>query len=309
MKRPPLAGWLRHAVRSAWFWITIWVVLVVGAVSVISIMYWDWLSIESNGSTIRNIVLVAAAMIALPLAIWRSIVAERQAKTAQRGLLNERYQKGAEMLGSDILSVRLGGLYSLARLAREYPGGYHTQIMNLLCSFVRNPPVDDGARDLKASGTQLREDVRAAMLTISARSEVQILAEKEEFYSLLDLSGADLHGISLLEATSLGSLGSSDLRSPISSANLEGASLSGANLSGATLLFSNLKGASLYCANLEGASLSGANLSGANLRGCERLTQEQIDQAKADSDNPPKLEGVVDAKTGKPLVWCGRSLD
>ena len=233
----PLAGWLRHAVRSAWlwithavpawFWITIWVVLVVTAVSVISIMYWDWLSIESNGSTIRNIVLVAAAMIALPLAIWRSIVAERQAKTAQRGLLNERYQKGAEMLGSDILSVRLGGLYALARLAREYPGGYHTQIMNLLCFFVRNPPVDDGARDLKASGTQLREDVRAAMLTICARSEVQILAEKEEFYSLLDLTGADLHGISLLEATSLGSLGSSDLRLPISSANLEGASLSG----------------------------------------------------------------------------------
>ena len=115
-------------------------VLVVTAVSVISIMYWDWLSIESNGSTIRNIVLVAAAMIALPLAIWRSIVAERQAKTAQRGLLNERYQKGAEMLGSGILSVRLGGIYALARLAREHPGGYHTQIMNLLCSFVRNPP-------------------------------------------------------------------------------------------------------------------------------------------------------------------------
>ena len=59
MKRPPLAGWLRHAVRPAWFWITIWVVLVVTAVSVISIMYWDWLSIESNGSTIRNIVLAA----------------------------------------------------------------------------------------------------------------------------------------------------------------------------------------------------------------------------------------------------------
>ena len=72
-------------------------------------MYWDWLSIESNGSTIRNIVLAAAAIIALPLAIWRSTVAERQAKTAQRSLLNERYLKGAEMLGSEVLSVRLAG--------------------------------------------------------------------------------------------------------------------------------------------------------------------------------------------------------
>ena len=36
---------------------------------------------------IRNLVLVLAAIAALPLAIWRSKVAERQADTAQRGLL------------------------------------------------------------------------------------------------------------------------------------------------------------------------------------------------------------------------------
>ena len=244
----------------------------------------DWLNnLESGSTIIRNVGLVIAAVIALWFARRRILVADRQAATAQRGLLNERYQKGAEMLGNDVLSVRLGGIYALARLAREYPGGYHTQIMNLLCSFVRNPPVDDGARDPKASGTQLREDVQATMPTICARSEVQVLAEKKEIYFRLDLSGADLHGISLLEATSLGS---SDRRPPISSANLEGAFLHGANLSGAGLVFSNLKGASLYRANLEGAFLHGADLSGANLRGCEGLTQEQLDQAKADSRQP-----------------------
>ena len=85
-------------------------------------------------------------MIGLPLAIWRSTVAERQSatsqlqsETAQRGLLNERYQKGAEMLGSAVLAVRLGGIYALDRLAREHPEAYHLQIMNLLCAFVRNP--------------------------------------------------------------------------------------------------------------------------------------------------------------------------
>ena len=85
----------------------------------------DWLSnVESWSAIIRNIVLAAAAAIALPLAVWRSIVASRQAdaaqsqadmaqcqsKTAQRGLLNERYQKGAGMIGSEVLSVRLGGI-------------------------------------------------------------------------------------------------------------------------------------------------------------------------------------------------------
>ena len=55
------------------------------------------------------------------------------------------------MLGNDVCLFASVGSTPLARLAREYPGGYHTQIMNLLCSFVRNPPVDDGARDPKAS--------------------------------------------------------------------------------------------------------------------------------------------------------------
>ena len=92
----------------------------------LSILFWDsWSGEESDGMAIRNLVLVIAAIAALPLAIWRNKVAERQAataqrqsETAQRGLLNECYQKGAEMLGSGVLTGRLGGIYTLARLAR-----------------------------------------------------------------------------------------------------------------------------------------------------------------------------------------------
>ena len=105
-------------------------------------MFWEWLSGgESGSTTIRNIALVAAGLIALPLAIWRGVVANRQANTAQQGLLNERYQKGAEMLGNGVLSVRLGGIYALQRLAEESPGQYHIQIMRLFCAFVRSPTV------------------------------------------------------------------------------------------------------------------------------------------------------------------------
>ena len=63
----------------------------------------------------------------------------------------------------------------------------------------------------------------------------------------------------------------------------------------------------LVFADLKGAFLNGANLSGADLRGCEGFAQEQIDDATADSDNPTKLEGVVDINTGNPLVWHGVS--
>ena len=113
-----LFGWLlrfrnrRHIIVAGGFCAAIATVAIV--MVVLLIMFWEWLNGgESASTTIRNIALVAAGLIALLLAIWRAVVAELQANTAQQGLLNERYQKGAEMLGSDVLSVRLGGIYAL----------------------------------------------------------------------------------------------------------------------------------------------------------------------------------------------------
>ena len=89
------------------------------------------------GTTARNVGLMIGGAVALVFAVWRSWVAHKQADTARQGLLNERYQKGAEMLGNNVLSVRLGGIYALERLAAEHPEQYHVQIMKLLCAFVR----------------------------------------------------------------------------------------------------------------------------------------------------------------------------
>ena len=284
----------RRIVKSDWFGITAWAVLVI-VVSLISIpYYWDWLSAEeSNSSTIRNIFLAAAALIALPLAIWRSTVAGRQADTAQqqsgiaqRGLLNERYQKGAEMLGSRVPSVRLGGIYALTRLAREYSGDYHTQIMRLFCAFVRNPTAElnrDGSEEGNARPVRLREDVRAVMTAVGTRNGSQIETEKKEKYRL-DLFNADLKGLCLYRA---------DLRR----VDMGGADLSGARLMEDTNLSETF---------LLGVNLSEAFLDGTDLRNCQGLIQKELDHAIAKPDNPPHLEGALDAKTGEPLLWRSR---
>ena len=304
----------------------------------------DWLSnVESWSAIIRNIVLAAAAAIALPLAVWRSIVASRQAdaaqsqadmaqcqsKTAQRGLLNERYQKGAGMIGSEVLSVRLGGIYALARLAREDPGDDHTQIMRLLCSFVRHPAGDPVEASMPEEGStptaelnrgwdeagdeegvdrplRVREDVQAVMTAVGERSEAQIAIEEEMEYRL-DLIGADLKFVRLDDAVLDNvNLIDADLTSAVLfGAKLKGAYLRGTNFENAKLFRANLGGVRLSRVNLENADLLNANLTRTVMRRCEGLTQEQIDRAVAHEDNPPKLMGEVDANTGEPLVWRG----
>ena len=136
-----LRGYFRIP-QSEKFWITL-----LGAILAIEVLlaviHWEWLAgAESASATIRNIGLVIAGSLAIPLAIWRAVVADKQASSAHRqnaiaqhGQLNERYQKAAEMLGSDVLSVRIGGVHTLRDLAVEEPNQYHVRVMRLLCAF------------------------------------------------------------------------------------------------------------------------------------------------------------------------------
>lgn len=271
-------------VGLSWFWIPAWVISVLMAATVFSIIYWCWLSAgESGSTTIRNLGLVVVAAIGLPIAIWRSVVVERQATTAQlqadtarRSLLNERYQKAAEMLGSQVPSVRLGGIYALARLASEHPVGYHIQIMRLLCAFVRNPTKEDDDKEGSDQSQMVREDVQEVMVAIGNRSAVQVEEEEQHW---LNLSNADLGGVCLLGANLAHAslLGAALNYARLDHAHLEGALLRDAELYGASLIQANLNdaelngaelgSAKLYSAKLNRASLSGANLSKAKLKG------------------------------------------
>ncbi len=342
----------RRAAKSAWGGITALVALAVIAAGAIAILFfWDWLGTdESNSATIRNIALAAAAVIALPLAIWRGKVAERQSSAAQhqadmakQSLLNERYQKGAEMLGNKVLSVRLGGIYALQSLANEHPEIYHVQIMQLFCMFVCHPTEErEDEANVDGQPAQFRVDVQAVMKAIGTRNEAKVKLEKESGYTL-NLSGSYLRNQRLSEL------------------NLSGIQFESANLSGAVLMRTNLSKAWLHEASLSGANLSGANLSGAllvqtdlsstrasfvdfskssmtaadltdsevhgakfegamfaktNLSGtifykdgvqAEGLTERQIALAVAiPEDNPPILSGLTCAKTGRTIDWNRR---
>ena len=321
---------------------TFWWIIVIAAVLATGILlsrcYWEELrsNQESLSTTVRNVGFVIGGVVAILLTVWRSIVAARQADTAQQGLLNERYQKGAEMLGSDILSVRLGGIYALQRLAEDDPEQYHIQIMQLFCAFVRNPPEIKEGQDKRDAEDEpfhrpllLREDVQDVMTAIGGRSKEGLDCEEETNNFWLALYDADLGGVTLVDANLSGvNLSAAFLihanlfKVDLSGAHLVGANLSRmnaeqadfsstklahANLSHAYLSRTDLSDAHIDNADLTDAALPGTNLSGAIFAFVTRtLTQPQLDMAKADPDNPPKLNGAVDAETGEPLVWHGK---
>ena len=367
MRRFPSSG-------SLWFTVLAIVIVVVGVV--LTIACWDWLhsgtpAEVSNSTTLRNVGLLLGGVLALVFAVWRSLVAERQSLTAQRqadtaqqSLLNERYERGAEMLGSNVLAVRMGGIYALIRLADDHPEQYYVQIMELFCAFARNPTESTESRNRRdteepeeVARPSLRDDVQAVMTAIGGRND---MARRVNFS--LNLQGADLGGMKLDQADLAGAnlreanlvyaeLRNANLSSAeLTSANLYRATLTEANLSDARLpdatLFevladranlsntrlyrTNLFRSTLFRADLSHANLTQANLSHVNLRCANlsgavfgrvhreslsgflsqdlfaRLTQSQLDEAKADPDNPPQIDdGTLDTETGEPLVWRG----
>lgn len=319
-----LPGWMIVIALTA-------IVLITGMA--LTIILWDWLSAEeSNSAVVRNVGLLLAGAIALIFAMWRGLVAERQAdaarrqtliarrqagtarrqtnamrrqaNTAQHDLLNRRYQQGAEMLGNSALSVRLAGISALQWIAEDHPKEYHVQVLSLLCAFVRHP------------NNSSRHDVNYAMHAIAIchqhRDDLMAIESGRQF--MLDLRRVDIQEVFL----SHGSLYSANLyaanlrKSMLPNMDLHGAILAEADLTEADLGYTDLQGTILAGADLTNTYLANANLSGAYFSDdgdnpAVGLTQEQLDQAWADPEYPPRLDGVLDANTGKPLSWSGRA--
>ena len=100
----------------------------------VSVCWWEFL--KSEGEAIRNIALAWAALGGVCWAVWRSVVAAKQAETGEWSLLDARYQRAVEMLGHKFISVRIGGIQALRNLAFEHPQ-YNEEVATLLNLYAR----------------------------------------------------------------------------------------------------------------------------------------------------------------------------
>lgn len=236
---------------------------------------WTWLNNgsmepETNGAVLRNLALVAAAVLGLVLATWRSRTASRQARatqdlavTAERGHQNERYQTGANMLGDKTLATKLGGIYALTRLAQEHSEEYHFQIMMLFNTFVKDHK-DHGNTQ---GTTECPPDIKAAVQALGHRNASQRSVESMGQGLHINLSDVNLKNMDLTNAhLANANLANANLAdADLTNANLTNAVLTDADLTNAILKTAELKDCKLVNANLESAKLENANLEGADL--------------------------------------------
>ena len=146
---------MRRLFESGSSWLVLSAVLLLSGIG-LTIGFWGWLHREasptaSNSETLRNAGLLIGGVLAFVFAVWRGWVAERQAnaaqsqaETAEQTLLNERYQRGVEMLYSEAPSVRLGGLRLLRELVEDRPDPYRTRVEQLVIDSVMNPTENEG---------------------------------------------------------------------------------------------------------------------------------------------------------------------
>ena len=203
----------------------------------------------------RDLIAIVLAFLGLLLLSWRSFSADKQARasqeqvklattqlqTTQQDALDARYQRIADMLGSDTISTRVGGIYSLKQLMGTHPEQYHVPGMELLCSYVRTPP-SDTSLSADVLNKALREDVQAAMNVVGSRDQNSIAIEEKAQFKI-DLDRVALSYIKLKNAN-------------LSKARFEGANFSNADLTGV-----NISGAVFDRASFAGASIRGSDLS------------------------------------------------
>jgi len=285
-------------------------------------------SISPPHESLRNLGLMLAGFVGVGLATWRSIVAGKQAKTAEQGLITDRFTKAIEQLGNENVSVRIGGLYALKRIAYDSPEQDHIAVMDVISNFVRHPPYeaeqkkckelfDSDKMDFIDNHRQIDcPDVIVAIDVLQSRSDKQKRIEAYEGYNLTlerarlsftNLVGVDLSGFNMESAQLIGA----DLNRSILNnvyfleADLERVNLNWAKLDNAIFDFANLCGADLSYTVLSDAKFHYSNLTATNMTGAMGLNKDQLKTAWCEDDDQPlfsaSFEGFMEGFRLDPL--------
>ena len=113
----------------------------------------------------------------------------QQQRASHDLLISNQVSKGFEQLGSNVIVVRLGGIYALEGVMNN-SDQYHQAVLEALCAFVREGaklPTTPPTPGPPAQG--LPTDIQAALTVIGRRSAGQGVVDLTN----ANIAGADLH--------------------------------------------------------------------------------------------------------------------
>ena len=256
----------------------------------------------------------AILLIALLFAWKRMSTTEKIVEISRQAQMTERFTRAIDQLGATLLTgekkfeIRLGGIYSLERIARESEEN-HWSVVEILTAYVREDALrkqrpdqraekmlgeSGGAKKLVSSASPLRvsADIQAILTVLGRRGLTYQDGEEHR----LDLANANLQGIVLTDANLRGAIFSgSDFQGAmlykvnlvdalLDEADLHSCNLNYADLQRANLKKAGLEKAYLMSAKLQNVKLTGAVLSGADLRGAD-LRGANLQRAKLSGAN------------------------
>ena len=242
---------------------------------------------------LRDMGYILLGLFGAPFVVWRAIIAQKQATTAEQGLITDRINKAVAGLGTEKtvkhlkkkddgsryalestvpnIEVRIGAIYSLERIAQDSERD-HIQIMEILCAYIRQNAPAEGAQDHGFGDWEPPEDLAAREAARQerfgeSRSEGQVHTwaqnlkpPRPDIQTALEVIGRRSDDRIRFE-NDRKHRGESRYQLDLRRANLQGADLSHLKLQKALLQASRLEGADLSWARLEGAFLHDARFS------------------------------------------------
>lgn len=251
-------------------------------------------------------------------------------EVGREGQITDRFTKAIAQLGEggkDDLTVRLGGIYALERIARDSERD-HWPVMEVLTTYVRDPtpwlsqdlrPLKDGPACMEELPTpsefRLATDIQAVLTVLGRRTHTHKKGDKQRLNLMnadlrtADLREARLQGANLYKARLEGAyLQDAQLQDTyLRGAQLQRACLQRVQLQGAHLRDAQLQRADLRGARLQGAGLQDAQLQGADLRGAQ-LDRACLAKAQLQGVQFSGVEQLLTVKTLygadlDPLLW------
>ena len=260
------------------------------------------IGIDYYGIAIRYFGIVAAtgAIIGYIIAIARNIISDNQNKISdeqnsisERGQITESMVHAIAQIGAfnekkPNIEVRLGGIYSLERIARDSYRDYK-KIMDILCAYVRETALRKSRE--KRSPTNIREDIQSAIDVLGSEIEGLDSSQKEPKFRI-NLENCNLSGYNFSEGnfnrdTENNKNGAIFDKSKFEQSRFYKTDLSYASFDKAILTKADfeeaiLKEARLVAANCKDVVFKNTKVHGADFSNAKNLDQKQVNKMLGD---------------------------